>query len=270
MKKIFAGILIVLIANCAQAQSWGPEMGLNYVYTAPLGSMKNNIRQGNGVAINIGMLTPSKRFSIGIEIQYTQYGYDESRQQYDLDDGTTANMEVTVSNSFMNFMAYGRCYLITEGSFLPYLSAKGGYSHYRTDLNIYDPDEWDHCSPVESDLLQRDGTMIGSVGAGFRLDFASMIKKATPGRFYLDFSSTVTQGGTVKYMNTDAPMHHPASHDALGVEAEFLNTQTQVVHKHHVGTLYSSPVQMLDFRLGVSLGRRGKFIFAENDTRHLS
>jgi len=253
MKKLFiCGLTLLWAASTAHAQHWSSEGGLNYVYTAPLGSMKNNIRQGNGLSLDFGMITPSKRFSIGAEVQYTQYGYDESKQQYDLDDGTTANMEVTVGNSFVNFMAFGRCYLITEGSFLPYLTAKGGYSHYETNLNIYDPDEWDHCEPVESDLLQKDGTFIGSFGGGFRLDFATMIKRATPGRFFLDFNTTITQGGTVKYMNTDAPTNHPASHNATdAVEAEFVNTQTQVVHKHHVGTLYSSPVQMMDFRLGV-------------------
>lgn len=252
MKKLFTSTIIIsLIFTYAQAQRWSPEFGLNYVYTAPLGSMKNNIRQGNGITLAAGAFTPSNRFSIGIEVNYTQYGYDETRQQFDLDDGTTADMEIAVTNSFFNFMAYGRYYLVTEGNFQPYLSAKGGYSHYRTDLSIYDPDEDDHCQPVESDLLQRDGTLIGSVGAGVRMDFSKILKKATPGRFYLDFNTNITQGGTVRYMNTDAPMHHHPDHDATGVEAEFLNTQTQVVHKHHVGTLYSSPVQMLDFRLGV-------------------
>jgi hypothetical protein len=92
-------------------------------------------------------------------------------QQYDLDDGTTADMEVTVSNAFANFLLAGRYNIIKEGKFQPYLSAKGGYSNYRTDLNIYDPDDNDHCEPLESDLLQRDGTLIGSLGGGFRLIF---------------------------------------------------------------------------------------------------
>lgn len=254
MKKLYVTIFAIsLIANLTMAQRWSPEFGLNYVYTAPLGSMQNSIRQGNGVVVDFGMTTPSKRFSIGVEVNYSIYGYDESRQQYDLDDGTTAEMEIMVSNSFINFMASSRYYLITEGNFQPFLSAKGGYSNYHTSLNIYDPDETDHCKPVESDLLQRDGTLIGSLGAGFRLDLSTMLEKATPGRFYLDFSTNVTQGGTVKYMNTDSPANHPPSHGATDpVLAEFLNTQTQVVHRHHVGTLYSSPVQMLDFRLGVS------------------
>lgn len=253
MRKHFTGALVMtLIAMGATAQHWSPEMGVNYIYTAPMGSMKNNIRQGNGVVMDFGMITPSKRFSLGVELQYSIYGYDDSKQQYDLDDGTTALMEVTVSNSFVNIMAFGRYYLLTEGNFQPYLAAKGGYSHYSTDLNIYDPDEGDNCSPVESDILQKDGTFIAGLGAGVKMDFSAIFKRSSPGRFYLDFATTITKGGTVKYMNTDAPAQHTHTTDTDAVEAEFINTQTQVVHSHHVGTLYNSPVQLLDFRLGVS------------------
>lgn len=254
MKKIFTAILMVTwMVHGAQAQRWSSEVGLDYAYTAPLGSMKQNIKQGNGAVVDLGMVTPSKRFSVGVEVQYTQYGHDESMQEYELDDGTRANMNVVVNNSFINFMGYARWYVISEGKFLPYLSVKGGYAHYSTDLNIYDPDEWDNCAPVESDMLQKDGTMIGSLGGGFRLDMATVFRKSEPGKFYLDFSSSITQGGTVKYMNTDAPDHHPANHGTTdAVTAQFVNTQTQVYHSHHVGTLYTSPVQLLDFRLGAT------------------
>jgi len=255
MKKIIAAIFILMaITSDIFAQGWGTEIGMNYAYTAPLGSMQQNIRQGHGVTLNIGKSTPSKRFAVGLELQYTGYGYDKSMQQLDMPDGTTANMDVTVSNSFVNFMAYGRSYLLTEGKFLPYVTVKGGYSHYATDLNIYDPNEFDSCAPVESEILQKDGTMVGSIGAGFRLDFSSIFRSARPDRFYIDFNTSVSQGGTVRYMNTDAPDNHPANHDATdAVQAEFVNTQTQVYHTHHVGTLYTSPVQLMDFRLGAFL-----------------
>lgn len=254
MKKHYTSALVmILIAFGATAQRWSPEMGVDYVYTSPLGSMKNNIRQGHGIVLDFGMLTPSKRFAIGAEVQYTMYGYDQSKQQYAMDDGTTALMQVNVSNSFANLLAFSRYYFITEGNFQPYVAVKAGYSHYSTDLNIYDPDDSDSCEPVESDILQKDGTMVGALSAGFRLDFSSMFRRSTPGRLYLDFNTTISQGGTVKYMNTDAPSHQGHTHGTTdSVEAEFINTQTQVVHSHHVGTLYSSPVQLLDFRLGVS------------------
>ena len=259
MKKIILPLIIILsITNSfAQSKRWNYELGMNYVYSAPTGSMRHNIRQGNGITMDFGLITPSKRFSLGMEMNYTQYGHDKSKQQYEFSDGTTAQMDVTVSNSFTNLMAFSRYYLLTEGSFQPYLTAKGGYSRFSTDLNIYDPDDWDHCEPVETDILQHEGTMIGSLGAGFRLDFSTMFKKMGYGRLYLDFNTNFTQGGSVHYMNTDAPSsahHHTTttSSRSTDVQANFINTQTMVVHQHHVGYLYSSPVQMLDFRLGIA------------------
>jgi len=254
MKTLIFPLLAVLLSvSTINAQRWSPEWGLNYVHTEPLGSMKANMRQGNGVNFDFAMVTPSKRFSVGIEVQFTQYGFDKSIRQFDMDDGTTADMNVSVSNTFANFLLAGRYYIINQGKFQPYLSAKGGYSNYRTDLSIYDPNDDDNCEPVESDLLQRDGTLIGSFGAGIRLDFSTMIKKIKPSKLFVDFSSSVTQGGSVRYMNTDAPVNHPPNHTtADAVNAEFINTQTQVVHAHHVGSLYSSPVQLFDFKVGVS------------------
>lgn len=252
MRKGMLSLLLLIWAANVSAQKWSGETALNYVYTAPLGSMKKTIRQGNGLTITMGAITPTKRFAFGIDLSYTQYGFDKSKQQYDLEDGTTANMQVNVSNSFGNYLVYGRWFIINKGQFLPYLSGKVGYSSFRTDLNIYDPDDWDHCEPLESDLLQRDGTMIGIIGVGFQLDFTAFFSRMKPDRFYLDFSSNITQGGTVKYMNTDAPASFSGNNNPSDVYATFLNTETEVIHEHHVGYLYSSPVQLLDFKLGVS------------------
>jgi hypothetical protein len=250
MKKKSLTFIILLSTACAYAQSWSTELGLNYVNTAPLGSMSRNIRSGNGVSTDFAMVSPSRRLALGVELSYTQYGHDKSEQLYDLDDGTTATMEVTVNNSFANVLLIGKLFLVTQGKLIPYISAKVGWSEFRTDLNIYDPDDWDHCEPVETDILQKDGTMIGTFGAGFRLDLSTMFKRMDSEILYLDFNTNLTQGGTVNYMNTDAP-HHP-SHTNSDVMADFRNTQTQVVHEHHVGYLYSSPIQLVDFRLGVT------------------
>lgn len=56
-------------------------------------------------------------------------------------------------------------------------------------------------------------------------------------------------------MNTDVPSTHHGSappNRTGTVEASFINTQTQVIHKHHVGYVYSSYAQMMDYRLTFS------------------
>ncbi len=50
-----------------------------------------------------------------------------------------------------------------------------------------------------------------------------------------------------------ATTHSSMSTRVQDVDAQFINTQTQVVHTHHVGYLYNSFVQMMDFRLGLTV-----------------
>ena len=128
---------------------------------------------------------------------------------------------------------------------------KAGYSWYATDLNIYDPDDFDNCKPVETDILQEDGTWIYSLGGGLQYDLSDVFQKLRKEVLFITVSAFYTQGGTVEYMNTDVPDgHHSGSppNRISDMEASFINTQTQVIHKHHVGYVYSSYAQMMAFR----------------------
>jgi opacity protein-like surface antigen len=251
MKKILSLLILIVMVQTCYAQ-WSREWSIGYAFAAPTGKMKQNINQGHGIVMDFHFIAPNEKYSFGADLNYSIYGFDQSRQQYSFPDGTTADMDINVTNSFMNLMASGRYNLITGKKLTPYVGAKAGYSWFRTDLNIYDPDDFDSCKPVETDLLQKDGTWIYSIGGGLKYDLSSVFKKLKNGSMLINLSAYYTQGGMVNYMNTDAPdAHHTASQHnrATDVEAEFINTQTQVVHKHHVGYVYSSFAQMMDFRL---------------------
>jgi hypothetical protein len=253
MKIALTTILLVLVASGSMyAQRWGYEFGTHYLYAKPVGSMGNIIARGHGVGLNIGFVTPNDRITIGFDLGYAQYGRDKSRQVYSFDDGTTAPMDIIVSNTFLNAVAYSRLYLSTETMLRPYVSGRLGYSGFNTSLNIYDPDDFDHCEPVDNDVLHHDGTFVAGVGGGASIDVASVFKKMDKGRLFFDFNVSILQGGQVRYMNADAPHfnHHGPSTDNDVVMAEFRNTQTQVVHEHHVGYLYDSPLQMTEVRVG--------------------
>jgi len=253
MKKIYltTALLLMALATIAQQQRWGFEMSMGYVYTTPMGSMANNIKNGHGFVTDFAMITPSRRVALGVEVNFTQYGRDKNRQVYDLGDGTTANMDVIVSNSFANTLLVGRVYLNTTGKVLPYVSAKAGWSEFQTNLNVYDPDDWDHCEPVETEVLHRDGTIVATFGGGVRLDFSRVFKKIDEGILYFDINANFTQGGSIQYMNTDAPAqhNHGSSEDVM---LDFINTETQDVHEHHVGHLYNSPITLADFRFSIA------------------
>lgn len=251
MKKTLTAFFLLWSVQSCYAQ-WTREWSIGYAFTSPTGKMNQVINQGHGIVMDFHMLAPSLKYSLGVDLNYSIYGYDRSRQEYMFPDGTTAQMDVDVTNTFTNLMASGRYNLMTGKSLTPYISAKTGYAWFRTDLNIYDPDDSDSCSPVETALLQKDGTWIYSIGGGLKYDLSSVFKKLRKDRMFINLSANYTQGGTVNYMNTDAPdAHHATSSTTRSsdVEASFINTQTQIIHKHHVGYVYSSFVQMMDFRL---------------------
>jgi hypothetical protein len=244
----------LLAQDSLLTRRWGAEFGLNYVYANPMGGMGKIVDQGHGANLNIGGLTPNRHFAFGVEMAYVQYSRDKTNQEYNLDDGTVAPMEIIVLNSFANFTGYVRWYLVTKGLVQPYIAGKLGYSNFSTDLSVYDPDDNDHCEPVDSDILYHDGTMIGVIGAGVKLDMRTFFKKLRVGRFYFESSFNFTQGGQVQYMDSDADKHmHSGMPDADPVMTKFINTQTQIVHEHHVGYLYTSPVQMFDVQAGLSM-----------------
>jgi hypothetical protein len=251
--KIATLFFSLIITNLACAQFQNYEIGVGYTFAAPIATMKQNISHGNGVTMDF-YLIPEKmnRLAIGLDMNYTVYGYDKSKQEYTFDDGTTARMDIIVDNSFFNLMFGGR-YMLTaseEKNLKPYVALKGGYSWFRTNLNIYDPDDNDHCEPVETDLLMKDGTFLVSGGAGIHWDLKAIFKRNSPNRLLFNVGVNLTLGGQVQYMNTDAPSQNHNNHQMSDVNAQFINTQTQVVHEHHVGYVYTSFLEMMDFRAG--------------------
>jgi hypothetical protein len=251
--KNYLILVLVFLASTVQAQRWGRELGLNYVNADPTGGMGRVIDRAHGATLNLGLVTPEKRFAMGLDLGFAQYGSDKSRQEYTLDDGSTADMDIIVSNMFGTLTGYGRWYFMTTGAFRPYLTARAGYAWYDTNLNIYDPDDNDHCEPVDSDVLHHDGTIIGSMGVGMKFDLSKIFGRMEEQKFFLEANYNFSQGGYVQYMNADAnhQQAHTTTHDH--VMAEFINTQTQVVHEHHVGNLYRNPVQMRELRVGFAI-----------------
>lgn len=251
--KTLSLFFLLALSHLAIAQIQNYEFGVGYTYSSPIGTMQQNIKRGNGVTLDF-YVTPEhmSRFAFGADLNLTIYGTDESKQEYTFNDGTTAKMDIIVNNYFTNFMVGGRYYLTeTEGrKILPYVMLKGGYSWFRTDLNIYDPDDNDHCEPVETDMLIKDGTFLFSGGAGLHYDLSNVFKKWSSNRFIFNISASLTLGGQVNYMNTDPPDHSSGNHSQSDVTAQFVNTQTQVVHEHHVGYVYNSYVEMVDLRAG--------------------
>jgi hypothetical protein len=253
--KILSLVFALGFALTGFAQIQPFQMGFGYVYTAPSGGMKQYIKNGNGFIWNAYWTVPSQRVSIGFEANRSLYSYSTSTQDYTFPDGMVAAMNIDVSNSFVNRTGNLRVFLLTKGLVRPYTEVKVGYSQYKTTLTIFDPNDGDGCEPVDKEILKKDGAAMYSIGGGVRVDLAAFSKYRTAGKWFLDFSVNAMQGGRVNYMNTNAPQSAQQRHTttrAGEVEAEFINTQTQVVHKHHVGYVYNSFIQATDFRLSLT------------------
>ncbi|MBP9926065.1 MAG: hypothetical protein KBF45_08720 [Cyclobacteriaceae bacterium] len=253
MKKTLLTLSFLALVQLGYSQ-WKKEWSVGYTLAIPQGMMDQTINQGNGVTTDFYFLSPNKRFALGVDLNYTIYGFNQSRQQYSFPDGTTADMDVNITNSFVNGMFSARYNLMKGKVLTPYVGIKGGYSGFRTDLNIYDPDDFDSCEPVEKDILLKDGSWIYSLGGGVSYDLSSLFKKLRSDFLFINLSAYYTQGGEINYMNTDAPQanHMGSTSRSHDLEATFINTQTQVIHKHHVGNVYTDAIRMMDFRFSVT------------------
>jgi len=220
------------------------EIGFALQYIHPRGTMSQTINGGLGFTLSAGH-NFEKPFAAGFQFSYNNYGYSRTRQQYTFDDGSVTETYVSIDNYFLNLNANGKAFLRNGKNFNPYVGGKLGYSWYRTSLNIEDPEDVTACEPLESHILSKDGTVTISAGAGIRLDISSIFRSVEEGRMYFDFNAYLVQGGRVKYMNVD---HHPMEAPERDVMARFINTQTQIVHEHHVGYQYSSFVNMLEYQ----------------------
>jgi hypothetical protein len=245
MKKSVLILAFLMCGVMAKAQRW--DIGSSFQYIMPVGSMSRNIDNGFGIIVE-GSRNFKAPFAVGMELGYTGYGYQKDRQRYTFDDGSVTETDVIVTNSFLNADLTGKYFLRNTKKVNPYVSGKLGYSWYRTILTIEDPDDAYSCHPLDTDILAKDGTFTASIGGGVRVDFSSIFRKSSPNTVFFDLSVHMTQGGTVQYMNADHHGHHTPDSD---VTARFINTQSQVIHEHHVGYLYSSLVEMMQYRLGV-------------------
>jgi hypothetical protein len=224
------------------------EVGSGFNVSAPVRSMSESMT--NAFGLNFEAAKSFKApFSLGLEFSFGSYGYQTSRQQYTFDDGSVTETDVNVSNNIFNLNLTGKHFLRNNKNINPYISGKAGWSWFSTVLTIEDPEDESSCHPLESDLLLRDNTYSVSAGAGVRIDFKTFFRRSETQRFFFDISVHAIHGGTLKYMNSEIDPREPMPDQ--DVMAKFLNTHTQVIHEHHVGYVYSSVLDMVEYRLGV-------------------
>lgn len=245
MKALRVLALLILISSASFAQNW--EFGVDCNVLQPMAGMKRTMDNAFGANF-IGARNFSRPFSIGLEMGFNTYGSQTTRQEYVFDDGTRTETDVVVNNNIFNLNVAGKYFLRNSKKVNPYITGKLGWSRFSTNLYIEDPEDEYGCEPLESDVLYKDDTFTASAGAGLRIDLSSIFSKMESDLFFIDLGFQAVRGGTVRYMNVDIDPSKPAP--TQDIMAKFINTQTQVIHEHHVGYVYSGLVDMLQYRIG--------------------
>jgi hypothetical protein len=223
-------------------------MGSDVSLMQPIGGMTRTMNNAFGCTLNF-QYKMKNSFAVGLDFAAGTYGSQTTRQQYTFDNGDVTETNVVVTNNIYNMAFSGKYFFRNSKKVNPYVSGKVGMSWFVTDLNIEDPADKYNCHPLESDKLLKDHTAFAGIGGGVQIDFSSIFKKMESDRFYLDFGIHSIQGGTIRYMNAEmTPGNSTPDNDVM---ARFINTATQIVHEHHVGYVYSSILNMVDYRIGV-------------------
>lgn len=248
MKTLLLQLLLsaMTAGQVVLGQSIGMDASLNL--SQPVGPMARNMNNAFGLSLGLEKYFKAP-FSAGLQLSFGNYGYQTSRQQYTFDDGSVTETDVNVGNNIFNMLLTGKHYLRNKKNINPYLSAKGGWMWFSTNLTIEDPADEFSCHPIDSEIIARDNTYAFSGGAGVRIDFNTFFPKMEMQILFFDLNVHATHGGIVQYMNVKNDPGQPvADRDIM---ARFLNTHSQVIHEHHVGYLYSSVLSMVEYRLGV-------------------
>lgn len=259
MKKIYLLFFTSAFVFAANAQM---KLATSYSLSVPQGEMGKNIRPVH--SINLSFLTPVKgicnRFSIGAELGIGNYAYEIKEQELRFPDGTGMRTDVIYSSNVFNAAALMRVNLLGKGNVIPYINAKGGWSHFFSNITVEDPTDPSDCEVLERKNILKDNTFFAAYGGGIQLDLSLFSKKQSAGKYMIDLSVNKVRGGKLKYINTkniqsamhtdpNSPAPSPGKSEPLNVQ--FVNVNTRVIHEHQVAELYNSPLRMLDIRIGM-------------------
>ena len=123
MKTIKLLSILLLVAPCLSAQTF--ELGADLNISHPMGLMSQTMDNAFGLTMAASRQFKAP-FSAGLELNFGNYGYQTSRQQYAFDDGSVTEMDVNVSNNIFSVFATGKHFLRNGKNVNPYLSVKAG------------------------------------------------------------------------------------------------------------------------------------------------
>lgn len=255
MKSFYLLPLSIVISIGASAQIDG---GFSYSLSLPQHEMKQNIRPIHG--LNVIFTSPVKKISKlswGMEIGFGQYSLFTKEQDIRFPDGSGINTKVTYSSNVAHAGILTRFHLFKEAKVNPYLAGKLGYANFFSTVAVADPENDDDCKPLDKKTPIHDHSFFASYGAGLQIDISS---KNKPKNAWIDISISQLHGTALNYINVKDIKNHihndpnnpaPPSDKSAPLNIRFVNVATQTIHEHQLAEVYTSPLRLLEMKIGV-------------------
>lgn len=257
MKHILPIVLFLLAASSLPAQY---SLSGHYSVGVPNGDMAKNIGLLHSIKFNVmrSLPGPLSRAQLGVEMGIGTYASITKQQTFVFDDGSTTHTNVVYSSNVFQANLVSEIDILQKGRIIPYVKGNAGLAKFYSNVTVEDPADADGCHPMEKKSLVKDNTLSLGYGAGVRVALKSFCSKMTDAQQWLDFSVTRVSGGEVSYINTKRLKDHYHSDPGAPVDPKagqpvvqrFINVSTNSIHEHQVAELYTSPLKMLEFKLG--------------------
>jgi hypothetical protein len=256
MKKIFTMLMFSWLSSSCVAQLAGT---VDYVLSLPQQSMANHITAVHQFGISGQYTLPNylQFLSIGGEIGIGSYANLRVPTTFSFGNGNPTSTYINYNSDVFHANVFATVSWRNKSAFTPYLTLKTGRYFLESSILVEDPKDIDGCRPLESETLLEDKTHSITYGGGLRFELPSRVLTHA-NKHYIDLQVTRTIGGTVDYINTRQLQHvnhqMPVTTQDDGylrpLEMKFINVQSNVVHEHRIAEVYSTPLMLLQIKLG--------------------
>ncbi len=250
--KHFFTLLLASSFVAAQAQF---QLGFNYMFSAPIGTLGENIQPVNSFTMSgAANLKANKHFVLGGEISIGTYAHTKQKQTYTSpSDGQSTTTDVDFNSNLYNYHVIAGYEFTLCTNVIPYVTAKVGGSSFSTEILIQDPNDPHSCEPLDQQTAFHDAAFSAGAGAGVRVDAGSIFNKSRKGRVWFNFSADYLWGTSldyinVKYLSPDQKSQNLVSRE---VSARFVDVHTNEIHEHNIAQVYNSSINLLNFKIGV-------------------
>lgn len=260
--KVFLLIVLAyfLSSKCFAQNRFSLHTG--YVGYFPQETMRNTLKSSHGLGVGLQYNLCKHPISFGVDFGITTYGSKSKPIVFQFDSlSPITHTDIRISNSMFTIIPNAKVRIYDKKGFTVYAGIGLGATIYSTDMYIEDPEEGG-CKPLDNKLLHNDATITARVLSGVQIDVSKVFKRAESGKFLFDINIQYLKGGNVEYVGklyddfADAHYNHNTTYNTengiiRSYDAQFINTENNIVHEHPVGELYKNNLNAIGLSIGI-------------------